>query len=189
MIRRLILIDAYHSILLCLRISDDRIPRYIKRTPFASLFPMRGQPAEAPVRLALVTLLQFVEGLSDRYAADPVQVREQYEALPVARKRQTTEAFQHQHAARSGIESTHEQAIRRCGLRQSRYLGLAKPICSMSSPPPRSISCGWRHGWRGHLGPIAPLIICGPRGGGDRGERSMRIRHTRLAALPPGWLD
>ena len=29
-----------------------------------------------------------------------------------------------------------------------------KPICSMSSPPPRSISCGWRHGWREHLWPI-----------------------------------
>jgi transposase len=55
-----------------------------------------------------------------------LQVREQYEALQVARKRQTTEAFQHAYAVRSGIESTHEQAIRRCGLRRSRYIGLAK---------------------------------------------------------------
>jgi transposase len=31
-----------------------------------------------------------------------------------------------QYAARSGIEATHEQAIRRCGLRRSRYIGLAK---------------------------------------------------------------
>jgi Transposase DDE domain len=34
--------------------------------------------------------------------------------------------FQHEYAVRSGIESTHEQAIRRCGLRRSRYVGLAK---------------------------------------------------------------
>jgi len=33
---------------------------------FADLYPTRGQPAYAPWRLALVTLLQFREGLSDR---------------------------------------------------------------------------------------------------------------------------
>jgi transposase len=42
---------------------------------FADLFPMRGQPAEAPWRLALVTVLQFVEGLPDRQAADAVRSR------------------------------------------------------------------------------------------------------------------
>src|SRR5450631_1935461 len=42
---------------------------------FASLFPRRGQPAEAPARLALVTLLQFVENLPDRQAADAVRGR------------------------------------------------------------------------------------------------------------------
>jgi transposase len=55
-----------------------------------------------------------------------LQVREPYEALQAARKRQTTEAFQHESAVRSGIESPHEQAIRRCGLRRSRDIGLAK---------------------------------------------------------------
>jgi transposase len=42
---------------------------------FADLFPVQGQPAEAPLRLALVTLLQFVEGLTDRQAADAVRTR------------------------------------------------------------------------------------------------------------------
>lgn len=42
---------------------------------FASLFPTRGQPAVAPWRLALVTILQFAEGLSDREAADAVRAR------------------------------------------------------------------------------------------------------------------
>jgi transposase len=55
-----------------------------------------------------------------------LQTREQHEVLQVARHRQTTEEFRAQYAARAGIESTHEQAIRRCGLRHSRYIGLAK---------------------------------------------------------------
>lgn len=55
-----------------------------------------------------------------------LQPREQYEALAAARQRQTTETFRQQYAARAGVESTHEQAIRRCGLRQCRYIGLAK---------------------------------------------------------------
>ncbi len=42
---------------------------------FASLFPTRGQPAAAPWRLALVTVMQFAEGLADRQAADAVRGR------------------------------------------------------------------------------------------------------------------
>jgi transposase len=55
-----------------------------------------------------------------------LQAREPYEALQEARKRQTTEEFRQQYAPRAGIESTHAQGIRRCGLRQARYVGLAK---------------------------------------------------------------
>jgi transposase len=42
---------------------------------FAHLFPARGQPVEAPWRLALTTVMQFAEGLSDRQAADAVRSR------------------------------------------------------------------------------------------------------------------
>jgi transposase len=42
---------------------------------FAHLFPVRGQPAAAPWRLALVTIFQFAEELSDRQAADAVRGR------------------------------------------------------------------------------------------------------------------
>jgi transposase len=42
---------------------------------FAALFPARGQPAESPWRLALTTVMQFAEGLSDRQAADAVRSR------------------------------------------------------------------------------------------------------------------
>ena len=33
---------------------------------FSSLFAVRRRPAESPWRLALVTVMQFAEGLSDR---------------------------------------------------------------------------------------------------------------------------
>jgi len=55
-----------------------------------------------------------------------LQAREPYEALQEARQRQTTEEFRQQYAPRAGIESAHAQGIRRCGLRQARYVGLAK---------------------------------------------------------------
>jgi transposase len=42
---------------------------------FAHLFPARGQPAEAPWRLALTTVMPCAEGLSDRQAADAVRSR------------------------------------------------------------------------------------------------------------------
>src|SRR5438874_5559268 len=42
---------------------------------FAALFPRRGQPAEAPWRLALITVMQYMEGLSDRQTAEAVRER------------------------------------------------------------------------------------------------------------------
>jgi len=42
---------------------------------FADLYPRRGQPAQAPWRLALVTLMQFAENLTDRQAAEAVRAR------------------------------------------------------------------------------------------------------------------
>jgi transposase len=42
---------------------------------FSELFSERGQPAEAPWRLAMVTIMQFVENLTDRQATDMVRSR------------------------------------------------------------------------------------------------------------------
>lgn len=42
---------------------------------FADLFATRGRPVVPPWRLALVTVMQFAEGLSDRQAAEAVRVR------------------------------------------------------------------------------------------------------------------
>jgi transposase len=42
---------------------------------FVALFLREGQPSLSPMRLCLVRLLQFAEGLSDRQAADAVRAR------------------------------------------------------------------------------------------------------------------
>jgi transposase len=57
-----------------LRLRDALGPVFADQQ-FAALFPRHGQPAEAPWRLALVTLLQFAESPSDRRAADAVRGR------------------------------------------------------------------------------------------------------------------
>lgn len=53
----------------------DELGRLYADQDFAALFPTRGQPAVAPVQLALVTLMQLAEGLTDRQAADVVRGR------------------------------------------------------------------------------------------------------------------
>lgn len=55
-----------------------------------------------------------------------LQPQKVHEALVAARQRARTKAFEHEYAARSGIEGTHSQGVRQCGLRESRYVGEAK---------------------------------------------------------------
>jgi transposase len=55
-----------------------------------------------------------------------VRRREEFEALQAARRRQTSAAFREEYAARAGVEGTHAQGVRRCGLRRTRFRGLAK---------------------------------------------------------------
>jgi transposase len=57
-----------------LRLRDELGSLYTDEA-FADLFPTHGQPAEAPWRLAVITVLQFAELLSDRQAADAVRAR------------------------------------------------------------------------------------------------------------------
>jgi transposase len=53
----------------------DELGTLFSDEDFASLFPTRGQPAEAPWRWMLVSLLQYAENLSDRQAAEAVRSR------------------------------------------------------------------------------------------------------------------
>jgi transposase len=57
-----------------LRLADALGPIF-SNPDFADLYPKEGQPAEDPAQLALVTLFQFAEGLTDRQAADAVRSR------------------------------------------------------------------------------------------------------------------
>ena len=53
----------------------DRLGAFFADEQFAALFSKRGQPAFSPWRLALISIMQFVEDLSDRQAADAVRGR------------------------------------------------------------------------------------------------------------------
>jgi transposase len=57
-----------------MRMRDELGPIYTDEQ-FAALFPSRGQPAASPARLALITIMQFAEGLSDPQAATNVRGR------------------------------------------------------------------------------------------------------------------
>jgi len=59
---------------LAIRIRDG-LGELFEDEQFAGLFAARGRPAVSPARLALVSVLQFAEGLSDRQAADAVRGR------------------------------------------------------------------------------------------------------------------
>lgn len=53
----------------------DELGVFYSDNNFNSLFSQKGQPAFSPWRLALITILQYVEGLTDRQAADSVRGR------------------------------------------------------------------------------------------------------------------
>lgn len=65
---------AFRKPNLWMRLRDDLGVLYPDST-FATLFSQRGQPAESPGRLALLTVVQFAEGLTDREAAEAVRSR------------------------------------------------------------------------------------------------------------------
>jgi transposase len=53
----------------------DELGVIFKDEDFQELYPKRGQPTEPPWRLAMITLMQFAEDLTDRQAADAVRAR------------------------------------------------------------------------------------------------------------------
>lgn len=65
---------AFRKGCLAMRIRDELGPLF-RDEQFASAFPVRGGPALSPGQLAMVSVLQFAEGLTDRQAADAVRAR------------------------------------------------------------------------------------------------------------------
>ncbi len=53
----------------------DRLGQWLADGEFAAAFGVRGRPGWSPSRLALVTVLQRAEKLTDRLAAEAVRTR------------------------------------------------------------------------------------------------------------------
>jgi transposase len=53
----------------------DQLGTLYDDAAFGALYPHRGQPAETPWRLAVVTVMPFADALTDRQAADAVRRR------------------------------------------------------------------------------------------------------------------
>jgi transposase len=125
----------------CLRIGDVSGCVYHDKQ-FEALFPRRGQPAEAPGRLALATVLQFTEGFSDRQAADAVRARIDWKyALGLEL---TDAGFNHTVLSEFRtrlVEGKLELVLLDVVLERVQVRGLVKTACNMSSQPSQSTSC------------------------------------------------
>ncbi len=53
----------------------DTLKEFLALQDFINLFPDKGQSAQSPWRLALATIMQYIEGLTDRQTADAVRSR------------------------------------------------------------------------------------------------------------------
>ena len=62
---------------LCITMVDS-LSFFLCDHDFSALFSNQGQPGVSPLRLALVTILQYIEGLTDRQAADAVRSNSHY---------------------------------------------------------------------------------------------------------------
>src|SRR4029450_2146702 len=60
----------------------DEVSELYRDEDFGRFYPKRGPPALAPWRLALVTVRQFLEQLSDRQAAEAVRSRIDWKYAP-----------------------------------------------------------------------------------------------------------
>src|SRR5207253_5253956 len=84
---------------------------------FADLFPTHGQPAFAPWRLALVTVFQFIENLTDRQAAEAVRDRLAWKYVTITNLVRTQSDYEvdlvgptlktHWYQAETGYDLTH----------------------------------------------------------------------------------
>jgi transposase len=71
---------AFPNATFCIRLRDV-LGALFTDEAFAGLFSGRGRPAESPGTLAVVSVLQFVEGLTDAQAADAVRGRVDWKYL------------------------------------------------------------------------------------------------------------
>jgi hypothetical protein len=60
----------------------DELPGLFADAQFVSAFGVRGKPGISPGQLALVTVMQFAENLTDRQAAEAVRGSDRLEVRP-----------------------------------------------------------------------------------------------------------
>src|SRR5947209_10571017 len=53
----------------------DRLGTLFEDADFHALYSQRGQPAQAPWQLILVTIMQYMDNLSDRQAVEALRIR------------------------------------------------------------------------------------------------------------------
>jgi len=156
---------------LCLDIADALGPIY-QDSQFAGLFPQLGQPAAAPAMLALTTVLQYLEGLSDRQAADAVRGRIDWKYA--LRLSLTDPGFDHTVLSefRSRlIEGKAEQQMLDTLLDRLRDLGLVKP--------------------RGRQRTDSTHVLAAVRGLNrlERVGETLRAALNEVAVMAPAWLQ
>ncbi|WP_435882445.1 transposase [Streptomyces kronopolitis] len=79
--------------------------------------------------------------------------RDEYEVVQAARTEQRTDAWKDRYKIRAGVEGTISQGVQRCGLRRSRYRGLAKTSLQHQFTAPRSTSHASTPASPAHPGP------------------------------------
>lgn len=95
--------------------------------------------------------------------------KKQFQVIQAARQRQQTQAFKALYQQRAGVEGTISQAVRRCDLRRTRYLGLAKTGLQ-------------------HLATAAALNLARLAAWLSNPPKA-QIRHSRFLALKPSFLS
>ncbi|RPK57302.1 hypothetical protein EES43_22410 [Streptomyces sp. ADI96-02] len=84
---------------------------------------VRFSPADCG---ACPQLRECVNSAKPRRRETNLRPRDEYEALQQARKLQATDGWKDRYKIRAGVEGTISQAVNACGLRRTRYRGLAK---------------------------------------------------------------
>ena len=161
---------AFPTGTLAMDLRDDLAGLYTDED-FADLFAARGQAAECPWRLAVVTVLQFLEGLTDRQAADAVRSRIDWKYLLGLELTATGFHFTVLHAFRTRLIDGHaEQRLLAVMLERLQRDGLLKARGRQRTDSTHVLAA---------VRTMNRLEIVG---------ETLRFALNRLATLAPDWL-
>jgi transposase len=155
---------------LAMRLRDELYHLYTDHD-VADLFPTRGQPAACPWRLAVITVLPFLEGLPDRQAADAVRLRLDWKYLLGLELADPGFHFTVRHGFRTRlIEGQAEQRLLTVLLERLRQDGLLKAGGRPRSDAPQVLAA---------VRTLTRLELVG---------ETVRAALNQLAAFAPDWL-